>query len=193
MPQIYAGQRVTAALLSTTYSIADNGAVTVTQASATDLTGTYTVPANDAVTDNEYEVEAWGNGTWGSTAQSLTFQIVFGGNTMASFPLGANYMATSTAFRWWVSGRVHCQTAGASGVFTSLLRGIVSISGSSLLTSGGSSANATNAEVNCESTGTTSIDTTAAQGLKIQALWASTTGAPTITKRRAIQRKLGIG
>lgn len=195
MPQVFAGQRVTAALLSLNYALADIGAVTVTAASLTDLTASFTVPAGDAAAGNIYEVEAWGNGTWGSTAQTLTFQTVFGNNNTfaGAVTLGTNYMAVSTAFRWHVTCRVICLTTGAGGTWTSELHGQCSVNNANLLTSGSSSANATSGFTACESSGSVTLDTTIAQGLKIQAAWGATTGAPTITKRAAIQRKLGIG
>lgn len=191
MPLTNAGQRITAGLLSTNYAASDIGAVTVTAASLTDLTGTFTVPANDSQVANIYEIECWGNGTWGSSTQALTIQPVFAGQQVTSFILGANYMTSSTNFRFRFSAKVICLSTGSSGTFSSLLVGECSVFGTSLLP--GTGANATGGMVSCESSGTYTVDTTASQGLKIQAQWASTTGAPTITKRAAIQRKLGIG
>lgn len=192
MPLVNAGQRITSSVLSTTYAASDIGAVTVTQAAYTDLTGTFTVPANDAQTGNIYEIEMWGNGTWGSTQQQLFWQVVFGGNAMTSINLAALYLPASELFRFRLVGRVICLSTGSTGTFSSLLHGELSDASNPLESTFNSTA-ATGAFVSCESTSTTTIDTTSAQGLKVQAKWASTTGAPTITKRNAIQRKLGIG
>jgi hypothetical protein len=192
MPLIYAGQRVTASTLALNYAASDIGAVTVTQATLTDLTGTFTVPANDSAAGNIYEIEAWGNGTWGGagTTQNLTFQAVFGGSNMTSLTLDNSFLVAGELFRFRVSTRVVCLTTGVTGTFQSLLHGEMSKSAANLL---GSAAYKSGSFVSCESSGTTTIDTTAGQGLKLQANWAATTGAPTITKRVAIQRKLGLG
>lgn len=192
MPLIYAGQRVTANELSLNYTASDIGVVTVTASSLTDLTASFTVPANDSAVGNLYDIEAWGNGVQGSTLQTLTFQVVYGGNNMSTFTIGSTaWSSTSQAFRWHMTARVICLSTGPTGSFQSLIFGELSAFGSNLIPS--NSSNITGAFISCESSSSTTIDTTSAQGLKLQCNWGSTTGAPTITKRVAIQRKLGLG
>lgn len=194
MPLINAGQRVTASSLASTYTAADIGAVTVTAAVMTDLTGTFTIPANDAVVGNMYEIEAWGNGSQGSTQQRLLWQVVLGGVAMTSPSIGSTYMAASQNFRWKAQARVICLSTGSTGTWQSSLELFLSVFGGDWSSGpGGSSTSETSAGISCESSGTTTLDTTVAQGLKIQCSWAATTGAPTITKRIAFQRKLGVG
>jgi len=190
VPLITAGQRVTASALALNYSASDIGAVTVTQATLTDLTGTFTVPANDSAVGNLYEIECWGNGTWGSTSQNLVFQVVFAGGNMTSVTVDNSFLATSELFRFRVAIKVVCLTTGVTGTFQSLLTGEMSKSAANL---GGSGGYKSLSFVSCESSGTSTVDTTLAQGLKLQCNWGSTTGAPTITKRVAVQRKLGLG
>lgn len=195
MPLVSAGQRITAGLLAANYAASDIGAVTVTQAALTDLTATFTVPAGDAVVGNIYEIEAWGNGVWGSTQQQLNFQNTFAGTADGGglTTIAANQLPISTAFRFRVLCRVICLTTGVSGTFSTMQHGeLTSTSGTTIATVTNSNQ-ATIAWAACDSSGTITADTTSAQGLKIQAFWGSTTGAPTITKRIAIQRKLGIG
>jgi hypothetical protein len=190
MPLVYSGQRVTSGVLSLNYSASDIGAVTVTAATLTDLTATFSVPANDAVAGNMYEIEAWGNGTQGSTAQGLTFQPVFATQVLSPAPqIGTVILPISQIFRWRCVIRVICLTTGVTGTFSSLVFGEISANANPL----NYTTDATTGFTECESTGTYTVDTTAAQGLKLQAVWASVTGAPTVTKRIAIQRKLGIG
>jgi hypothetical protein len=121
----------------------------------------------------------------------MGLQVVFGGNNMpGTVTLGGSYMLLSTAFRLRVVGRVICHTTGAGGTWTSLMYGECSISGTSLLSSGASSANATSGFVACESTGTTNVDTTADQVLGVSAAWGSATANGTVTSRVAIAKRI---
>lgn len=147
------------------------------------------IPANNAQPNAVYEIECWGSGTQGSTAQTLQFAVGLGGNTMSSVTLGTNYMIASASFRWYVMVRAICHTNGASGTWSSLIRGELSVNGQNLLTSGASSANATNAFVSCEIASTTTVDTTVSEQFGLNAAWGSTTGAPTLTSRVAMYRR----
>lgn len=162
-------------------------------------TVTGTSPANlaagsyqggDAGAGSVYDLELWGNGTWGSTAQTLTMSVSFGGTTMSTVTLGTGFMNVSLIFRFRVLARVVCHTTGVSGTWSSLIHGNVSLFNGNLLTSGASSNNPTNSFVSCESTSTTTKDTTASQTLALQASWGSTTGAPTITSQAAFFRRI---
>lgn len=147
-----------------------------------------TIPAGDAVGGAVYDIEVWGSGTAG-TNMLLTFAVVLGGSTMSSVQLGANFMAAATSFRWRAVARVVCHTTGAGGTWSSLVFGDISINGTTLLTSGGASVNATNSFVSCEIATTTPADTTVAQTLSLSASWSGTTGPPGLTSRVAIPRR----
>ena len=164
---------------------------TVTAASLTNLAqGTYT--GGDAVTGAIYETEVWGSGTQGSTQQTLQFAVVWGGTTMSSVTLGALYMSIGLTFRWRAAARVICRSTGAGATWTSLLTGELSANTNTLLTSGSSSANATNGFIHCESLadGTTTMDSTVNQTLGVSAAWGSTTGAPTLTSQVALFKRI---
>lgn len=162
---------------------------TVTQAALTTLASA-TYPANDATVGAVYELEVNGNGVWGSTQQSLQLAVVFAGNTMSTITLGANYMAAGLNFRWKARCRIICTNTGAGGTWKSEIEGHCSVTGTSLLTSGASSNNPTNSFFSCESSGSTAVDTTANQTLALQAAWNSTTGAPTLTSRVAMFKRI---
>lgn len=160
---------------------------TVTGTSLSNLAA-FTIRAGGAVTNSMFEVECWGNGTWGSTQRTLQFAVMLGGNTMSSVTLGALFMAASQAFRFRVAVRAICQTTGGSGTWTSLICGEVSAFGQNLLAAGGSSANASNGFTSCESSGTTTVDTTANADLGLSAAWGGTTC--TVTSTTAIAKRL---
>jgi hypothetical protein len=191
LPNVPAGSRITGTMLSLYQNFADIGTVTVTAATLTDLTGTFTIPGGDALVGNMYEIEAWGNGVWGSTQQALTLQGALGNQLVQSVQLGANLWNASLAFRWRLSFKVICLSLGTTGTFQSILSGEASVFGTTLLS--GNTANNSIGFVECDSSGSYTVDTTADQAMKIQASWASTTGAPTISKRIAFQRKMGVG
>jgi hypothetical protein len=189
MPNTPAGARITGTMLSLNYKNADIGSVTVTAATPTDLTGTFSIPGGDALVGNEYEVEAWGNGIQGATPQILTFQGVFAGQNLVTVQIGTNVLPASLIFRWHIHIRMICLSIGATGTFQSLNFGEISTFNQQLNYSG----NPSTGFAECEATGNYVVDTTASQGLKLQASWAATTSAPTITKTIAMQRKIGVG
>lgn len=164
--------------------------IAVTAASLTNI-ATATVPANDANVGAVYELEVNGSGTQAATtAVTLQFAVALGGNVMSTATLGANFMAAGTSFRWKCRARVICHTTGNTGTWSSEVEGIVSVSGTTLLTSGASSANATNSFINCEIASFTTVDTTASQTLALQCAWGSVTGSPTLTSRVAIFKRI---
>ena len=162
---------------------------TVTAASLTTLATSSTIYlANDAQAGSVYELEVTGNGVWGSTQQTLEFAVVFGGNTMSNITIGLTQFSASQAFRWKARARVICHTTGATGTWTSEIDGVVSVFNANIL--GGIGANGTAPFTSSESTTTTTIDTTANQVLSLSAKWGSVTGAPTLTSRVVLARKV---
>lgn len=157
--------------------------ITVTQATLTTIASA-TYPANDAEVGSVYELDVEGNGTWGSTAQTLEFQVTFGGNAMQNVTLGSAFFAVSTIFRWKVHARVICHTTGTTGTWTSSIEGEASVAGANVLPTAGSQA--TSGFCVSESTTMVTVNTTVNQTLALQCAWGSTTGAPTLTSRVAL-------
>jgi hypothetical protein len=164
---------------------------TATAASLTSL-ASWTVPAGDAAIGAVYEIEIWGSGQQGSTKQALGLQVVLGGNNLASVTFGAGaFQTASNLFRFRIVGRGICHTTGAGGTWTSYINAQVSDldggAGSNPISAGNQNfATATS----CESTTTQAIDTTAAITLGVSAAWGSVTGAPTLTSRVAIAKRI---
>lgn len=161
---------------------------TVTAASLTSIASA-TIPANAPVAGAVYELETWGNGTQGSTAQTLQLGAALGGSAMASVILASGSMAINATFRWRALIRVICNTTGATGTWTSYVK-----ANWTTWTAGGSNIGPNNNNFSeafsCESTGTTTADTTASQALAVQAAWGATTGGPTLTSRVALFRRI---
>jgi hypothetical protein len=158
---------------------ADTGSQTVTAASASDLSALYTIPGGDCNVGTKFEMEAWGNGTWGATAQTLNLLPQVGGSAFGAQPsIGSSQFSTSAAFRWNVRLVIVCLQTGAGGSFHGYFTGTASQTANNVLSqtgnngsigfAGGPSANFAQ-------------DTTAAISLKIQASWSSTTGSPSIS------------
>ena len=160
---------------------------TVTAASLQNL-AQGTIPGGDAGIGSIYETEVWGSGIQGSTAQTLQFAVVLGGTTMTNLQLGTAFFTVSTIFRWHVTVRAICQTTGATGTWSSLLFGEISASGVNLLPT--ASGQATGAFTTCESTGTTTQDTTVSNTLGLSAAWGATTGGPTLTSQVAVFKRI---
>lgn len=155
--------------------------------------GTWTIPAGDASVGAVYEMEIWGNGAWSNVntaAGALTLTVVAGGNSMSTVTLGGAYMLASSAFRFRVAGRIMCETTGVGGTWTSLIFGECSVNGTSLLSSGASSSNATSGFVSCDGTGTTVIDTTGSIVLGVSSLWGSGTAGGNIISRVSLPKRI---
>lgn len=160
---------------------------TVTAASLTNLAqGTY--QGNDAGVGSMYELEVWGNGTTGSSLQTLRFAVLLGGTLMSADITFGNtaFNTTGLAFRWCTVARVICHTPGVSATWTSFLRATVNSFSQSI--SPGNSNTAT--AVSCESSGTTTKDSTGNQAVGVSAAWGATTGAPTLTSQVAVFKKV---
>lgn len=161
---------------------------TVTAATLTNLASA-TVLANDAEIGAVFELEVNGNGTWAATTgQTLQLAVALGGTAMSSLTLGATYLAAGTNFRFKVRVRVFCHTTGATGTWSSEVEGELSAFGNNLV--GGAGSQNTAGFISCESTGTTTKDTTVNETLALQAAWGATTGAPTLTSRTAIYKRV---
>ena len=154
----------------------------------TDL-GSWTIPAGDAAVGAVYEIEIWGNGSQGTSQQALGLQVVFGGNNMATVTFGINAAGgASSQFRLWVVGRAICHSTGAGGLWTTFINATVARFDASPQLSAGNANFATG--TSSESTGSTAVDTTAAQTLGVSAAWGSATSGPSLTSRVAIAKRI---
>jgi hypothetical protein len=148
------------------------------------------IPANDAEIGSVYEIEVWGNGTWGSTAQTLTFGVSLGGTTLSSVTLAANYFVASTTFRFRVKFVVICHTTGVTGTWSSLISGEASAANMAGINTVANANTTTGGLTESEPGTTTTIDSTVAQTLAALASWGSATGAPTLTSRVAMFKRI---
>jgi hypothetical protein len=161
---------------------------TVTAPSLTNL-AQGTIPAGDAEVNAVYELEAWGNGVQGTVGnrQTLQFAAVLGGTAMSSVTFGTIALPdTQAIFRWRAVGRFICQTTGAGGTWTSYI--LVTLSQFNVNYS--QSNQTENAVFSCESTTTTTKDTTTGQNAGVYAAWGATTGGPTLTSQVAIFKRI---
>lgn len=175
-----AGQVVTASMLNATYTDSDGNNSTSTGTSLAPVSTTYTIPASDAAVGTVYRLTAWGAGQWGSTQQKLTFAIALAGITLAPQPsIAAAALSASAAFSWRALLELECLSTGATGTWSASLSGTVTETANAELP--GTAAD--NTVPFAGNTGLTDVtqDTTAAISFVIEAQWASTTGAPTIT------------
>jgi hypothetical protein len=179
-PLIAAGQALQAGeglgQLSQYYGYADVNSTTVTAAALTDLSTLYTIPAGEPYTDAAYELRAAGYGTWGSTQQALTLGPLLGSGAVSS---------PTAAFQWSLMIEMTC-TDGISGWQVSLSGAVAETANA--LNPGTASTNSVPL-----AGATTSVYTAAVSSaipVALQAKWAATTGAPTITCVRTTFRKV---
>ena len=146
-----------------------------------------TIPGGDAAIGSIYETEVWGNGVQGTTKQTLQFAVILGGTTMANLTFGTTcFSAVSVIFRFRAVARAICQTTGVTGTWSSyLLCQVNDLTGS---ISPGNTNEGT--AFSCESTGTTTQDTTVSNTIGLSCAWGATTGGPTITSQVAIFKRI---
>ena len=89
----------------------DSTVRTVTGTSFAQLSGSFTIPANDAHAGSVYKLTCWGNYTV-SVATLITFQPVIFGTSLTTL---ATVLQTSTAVGFTLETQVMVVTAGASG------------------------------------------------------------------------------
>lgn len=170
-------------------TLSDTGQNTVTQASSTPLSAAFTVPANDANVGTAYRLIAWGTGTQGTSNQTLTLSLFFGGSSRSSFTIGTGEWTgtTSTAFRWKVELIALCATTGAGGTWSFCMSGYESATGNIFSSNG-----ANNTMAGCDSTAANvTVDTTVSNSMLLEANWGATTGGPTLTCRGQTFERIG--
>jgi hypothetical protein len=169
-------------------TIGDSTNFVVTQATDNQASQSFTVPGNDANVGTTYRLSVWGSATEGSTSQALTWSLYFGGSSRAAAPVGGGQWSASAGIRWKIILIAQCVTTGAGGTWTFSIEGSMSLASGNLLAGVGANgtigfATGTGANV--------SVDTTAANSMLLEAAWASTTGAPTLTSRGSLFERLG--
>jgi hypothetical protein len=162
---------------------------TVTAASLTDIAA-FTIPAGDADVGAVYEVDVWGNGIQGTLGNRQTLQCgaAIGGTALQSVTFGTTAFENvgNQAFRFRIQARMICVTTGSLGTWTSYVKATVSDFGSNIAPGNNDFAEG----FACESTGTTTKDTTVAQTASAQIAWGATTGAPSLTSRVAVFKRI---
>jgi hypothetical protein len=147
--------------------LADFTAVTVTAASFTTITKTWTIPANDAAVGSVYKLTVFATATQGSTAQGGLFALVFGSNSAGChFPSGIQ--ATSDTLQMMYEGYAVCVTTGGTGTWWLFGRANLGVADAG--TCGGATAVVTQS-------------TTSSISVSAEFEWSATTGAPTMTSR----------
>jgi len=185
---VVAGQRITPAVLNRIYGSADGNAHTVNGASFADLSSVYQVPAGDASAGTAYRLATFGNGTWGSTQQTLTVSTALAGTQIGIAPaVVSTALSASAAFDFELEMLLICVTNGSSGTWVARVRGLVNETANALLP--GTAADNTVGLTGCTHAAVTQ-DTTIANNLSIQAKWASATGSPTLTCRGTLFEKV---
>lgn len=168
--------------------LADITTKTVTAAAAADITAGWTIPANDIEVGSVYKLTTSGNGTWGSTQQVLNFQGVLGATTFLNPQIGANTFNASQAIRWKVETTIIGTATGVSGTFNAEITVTISVNNTTWIFASGTVANASGSGT-VSNTGN-AVNTTIANTFKLQAFWASTTGAPTISSHDSIFERI---
>lgn len=166
-------------------SLTDTGSRTVTQAATTQLGGAFTIPAGDEAVGTKYRYEAGGFGTWGATQQQLTLVELLSGTNINQINIAAAAFAASAPFDWRLIMEILITATGAGGTCRALLTPVLNVNNAAVVTA------APNFATGVRQAGGVAINTTISRVLQLNALWASTTGAPTITCDRSSFERIG--
>jgi hypothetical protein len=179
-PQVIRPSSLTGAVPATQTDITSR---TVTQAVTTQLSGSFTIPANDANVGTQYRLKCSGFATWGATQQLLTLAELLGGTNINQVNFAAAAFAASTPLDYDAEFTLTVVTTGAGGTARALLRAVFNINNAAVLT--------TNSATGVRQGGGIAFNTTIARALQLNALWAATVGAPTITCDRTTFERIG--
>jgi hypothetical protein len=179
MPEVYAGQLVTADLLSTSYAQSDFTAYNIGSATTgAQICNSYSIPAGEPQVGSVYRLRAYGDGTQGSTAQGLQFLASFGGLTTGTgLTYASSFASINQAFRWWLQAEAMCITTGASATWQLSLEGMCGPGTSGL---SGVDQNAT----------PVTMATTSPIAFFLAADWASATGSPSLSGLRSVFERI---
>lgn len=153
------------------------------------------ITANDAAVGSVYKLTLFGYGIWGSTQQELDLVCRFGAvpgaptDTVGTrAKIAATAFAANADFQWHAEVIAVCVTTGVSGTWQLSLSGELDETTNPL--NPGTAAD--NAIAFAVGTGNTPVtqDTTSAINMGMSAQWASTTGAPTISKTIAFFERI---
>jgi hypothetical protein len=152
---------------------------TVTGTSNGNLTQT-TIPASDAAVGSIYKLRAYGQGQWGSTQQQLSFEQTLGGTVISQAVVAAGAFSVSVVFDWEAEVILCCKTTGAGGTWT----GNMTIKLTQQTNASTGLTAAANEVVVVGNNGPTAVAVSSITPNihQLGGSWASTTGAPTISK-----------
>lgn len=147
------------------------------------ISGSFTIPANDAQVNTVYRARVYGLGVNGSTSQLFGFTMQgLGASGQCSAGWATGIIPISTTFEWWVEALIAVTAIGASGTAKMSLQGAVAINGR-VLAGQGIPFGAQNAAVG--------INTTAISSFLVTGAVGSPTGAPTITGSYSTCERIG--
>jgi len=133
------------------------------------LTNTWTIPANDAIVNTSYELEAGGGGTIANVADSLTFQFnVFGLTFTTAIAAGTIPVA---AFNWYARVKFTLSGTGTNAGYN--FRGEIIVSWGALTT--------TNLSQALRATASSGANTQASHSFTLGAAFPVITTTPSIT------------
>jgi len=185
---VLAGKLLTPIVLNRIYGQADTTSHIVTQISFSNLSTSYSIPANDAQPGTAYRITTWGNGTWGSTAQAFTVACALAGTDIGTTPvIASGAFSVSAAFDFEIQAKVVCVSNGSVATWIASVKGNLSETANPLLP--GTVADNSVGFSGCTHTAVTQ-DSTISNSFAIQAKWASATGAPSITALATIFEKV---
>lgn len=148
---------------------------TISGTTATDFTTTYTIPANACVPGRVYRITARGVYSTNLTGGNTTISVIAGSTTLLSSTVTLGGSANNR--QWILSADVICQTTGATGT--------VEAAGTFMRFTGAASS----ASTEMVNTAAVTLDTTAAQTLKVNS--QANQAATSITVRQVIIESLG--
>jgi hypothetical protein len=161
---------------------ADITQFTVTQAVSTQLSNIWTIPSG-APLGSVWRMYAGGHAVWGSTQQQLTLIMNLAGTNVLQKNIAAAAFAASTALDWDLEMWLQITGTGGAGSARAIMKGNFTPSGSAV--TAGNSATFSARQVSI------AISTLVTNNFALNALWAATTGAPTITSDGSHYERVG--
>lgn len=144
----------------------------LTAATSTALSPAFPVYPYDAQPGTVYRLSAEGNGTQGSTVESLFGSLQAFGSNVQCLNAGSGVISAGQRFSWEAEAKVTILSAGASGTASMKMR---------MSWSAAAGVNGADEAVNVQVAFPVAINTTVANTIQLLGNWSSAAGSPSLT------------
>lgn len=156
-------------------------------AGATATIATITLPSVDIIANAIYRLTVYGQATWGTTQESLTFTGAIAGTSLGANTIAAAAFPVSASLRFKAEVIFNCLTAGSGGTGIGAVNGSISNTGTNL----GAFTAASNSLPFVAAGSSVSVNTTISNTLTLAVSWGATGFGSAVTPSFGFLERIG--